>query len=71
MDGSTVVIQFDGGSHALEFGHVHEALGKNGFGHHAGSLHGGKHGTELGLHVGGETGVGEGLQMKGAASTVR
>ena len=48
------------GTHAFHFGDVHEALGEDGFGDGAGVGDDAGEGAELGLHVGGETGVGMG-----------
>ena len=49
---------------------MHEALGEDSLGHHAGPVHGRQHRAELCLHVGGEAGVGVGLQVKRLAGTV-
>jgi len=70
MDRRAVIDQFDISSHALQFGHMHKALWKDGLGHHARSLHRGEHGAELRLHVGGKAGIRKCLQAQGAARTI-
>jgi hypothetical protein len=46
------------GSHAVEIGYLHDALREDGFGDNADARDGGVEGGELGLYVGGETGLG-------------
>ena len=66
-----MIDELDACAHALEFGDMHEALGKDGLGDDAGAVHGGEHGAELGLHVGREARVGDGLKMERLSCAIR
>ena len=64
MNGGAVIGQINAGAHALELRDMHEALWEDSLGHDAGAVHGRQHCAELSLHVGRESGVGEGLQVQ-------
>ena len=51
-------------AHAFDFGKMHEPLGKDVFGNGADSFGGGEEGAKLGLHVGGESGIGLGAEFE-------
>ena len=70
VDDGRATIDADIGTHAGEFGAVHEALGEDGVFDDRDAGGGGKHGGELGLHVGGKTGMwggGDGAALGGLA----
>ena len=53
-------------AHAHQLQHVHEAVLEDAFFHHAGAFGQAHQGHDLGLHVGGEAGVGAGLHVRAA-----
>ncbi len=59
-------VDIDPGAHAGQFRNMHEAVLENGLGNHAGPFGGGHQGHQLGLHVGGETGIGFGHDIDAA-----
>ena len=62
-DDGGVALGGDVGAHAVQLGHVHEAVFKNGFGDAAGPFGQGVQGHELRLHIGGEGRVGQGAHI--------
>ena len=65
VDKGGVAFGGDVRAHAVEFGHVHEAVFKNGFHHFARTFGHGVHCHKLRLHVGGKTGVHDGADVHG------
>ena len=57
-------------AHAYQFGHVHKAVFKNGFGDHAGPFGNRQHGHGLRLQIGRETGIGLGHDINAAQGIV-
>ena len=64
-------IHLDGRAHALEFIHITVAGVPHALRHQGCACRQGQHGGDLGLHIGGETGIGHGLHvgpLEGAAT---
>ena len=63
LDHSNLTVHLDLGTHTAEFLHIAVTVVPHAFGHHTGALCQTQASGDLGLHIGGKTGVGHGLDI--------